>query len=126
MREFTDPAEVVDPGNIKIAANASGDCIYLSRSPIPFPYKTVLFKYRKIVGIECYNRAALEFFVNTPAGQLERIEDIAILRFMENRIGMHFTLVDSNALSVDTQNDLEKVRLLISQRLQVESRGEGR
>lgn len=126
MREFTDPAEVVDPGNIKIAANANGDCIYLSRSPIPFPYKTVLFKYRKIVGIECYNRAALEFFVNTPAGQLERIEDIAILRFMENRIGMHFTLVESNALSVDTQNDLEKVRLLISQRLQAESRGDDR
>ncbi len=122
MRQFTDPAEVVDPGNIKIAANDNGECIFLSRSPIPFPYKTVLFSYRKIVGIECYNKAALEFFVNTPAGRLERIEDIAILRFMENGIRMHFTLVDSNALSVDTQNDLEKVRLLIGQRLQAEGR----
>ncbi|WP_018212322.1 3-deoxy-manno-octulosonate cytidylyltransferase [Desulfitobacterium hafniense] len=117
MREFTDPAEVVDPGNIKIAANSNGDCMYLSRSPIPFPYKTVLFKYRKIVGIECYNKAALEFFVSCPVGYLEKIEDIAILRFMENKIGMHFTLVNTNALSVDTEKDLEKVRMIIAEDL---------
>lgn len=123
MREFKDPAEVVDPGNIKIAANAQGDCIYLSRSPIPFPYKTVLFKYRKIVGIECYNKNALDFFVHTPVGFLERVEDIAILRFMENKIGMHFTLVESDALSVDTENDLEKVRLIIGERIKAESGG---
>ncbi len=120
MREFTEPTEVVDPGNIKIAANANGDCLYLSRSPIPFPYKTVLYKFRKIVGIECYNKAALEFFVNAPVGDLERIEDIAILRFMEGRVGMHFTLVQTDALSVDTEKDLEKVRLLIKQRTQAE------
>lgn len=118
MREFTEPTEVVDPGNIKIAANANGDCLYLSRSPIPFPYKTVLYKFRKIVGIECYNKAALDFFVHAPVGDLERIEDIAILRFMEGRVGMHFTLVETNALSVDTEKDLEKVRLLIKQRLE--------
>jgi len=114
MREFTDPAEVIDPGNIKIAANLNGECMYLSRSPIPFPYKTVLFKYRKIVGIECYNKAALDFFVNAPVGYLEKIEDIAILRFMENKVGMNFTLVDTNALSVDTEKDLEKVRLIVA------------
>lgn len=120
MREFTDPAEVVDPGNIKIAANAQGDCMYLSRSPIPFPYKTVLFKYRKVVGIECYNKAALDAFVNCPVGYLEAIEDIAILRFMENKLGMHFTLVNSAALSVDTPNDLEKVRKIIAEHLENE------
>ena len=119
MREFTEPAEVVDPGNIKIAANKEGDCMYLSRSPIPFPYKTVLFRYRKIVGVECYNKQALEFFVNAPIGELERIEDIAILRFMEGKIGMNFTLVDSDALSVDTEKDLEKVRSIIAKRYNV-------
>lgn len=115
MRQFTEPAEVVDPGNIKIVTNLEGDCIYLSRSPIPFPYKTVLYKFKKIVGIECYNKNALDFFVHTSVGQLEKIEDIAILRFIEGKIGMHFTEVDTNALSVDTEKDLEKVRLIIGQ-----------
>jgi len=114
MREFNEPTEVMDPGNIKIVANSEGDCLYLSRSPIPFPYKTILYKYHKIVGVECYNKAALDFFVNANVGDLERIEDIAILRFMEGRIGMKFTLVESEALSVDTERDLEKVRIMIN------------
>ena len=116
MREFTEPTEVIDPGNIKIVTHANGDCLYLSRSPIPFPYKTVLYKFKKIVGVECYNKAALEFFAHTPIGNLERIEDITLLRFIEGRVNVHFTLINSDALSVDTEKDLEKVRLLIKQR----------
>lgn len=116
MRNFTDPTELIDPANIKVAANAQGDCMYLSRSPVPFPYKTVLFKYRKTVGVDCYNMKALEFFVNTEPGFLETVEDIAILRFMENKVGMNFTLVESNALAVDTERDLQKVRKIIEER----------
>ena len=33
---------------------------------------------------------------------------------MEGRIGMKFTLVESEALSVDTERDLEKVRIMIN------------
>ena len=62
MREFTEPTEVVDPGNIKIAANVDGDCLYLSRSPIPYPYKTVLYKFRKIVGVEMLQQSSIRFF----------------------------------------------------------------
>ena len=116
MREFKDPAEVIDPGNIKIAASEDGECLFLSRSPIPFPYKTVLFSYRKIMGVECYNKQALDFFVHTPVGQFERIEDVTLLRFVENRVSIHFTLVESDSLSVDTQKDLEKARKIIAQR----------
>ena len=110
MREFTEPTEVIDPGNIKITTNAEGYCVSLSRSPIPFPYKTIQFKYKKIVGVECYNKNALDFFVSKECGPIEKIEDITLLRFLENNIQMHFTLVETDALSVDTEKDLEKVR----------------
>ena len=116
MREFTEPTEVIDPGNIKITTNAEGYCVALSRSPIPFPYKTIQFKYKKIVGVECYNKKALEYFVSTEPGCIEKIEDITLMRYLENRIAMKFTLVETNALSVDTQRDLEKVRKIISER----------
>lgn len=119
-RKFTDPAEVIDPNNIKIVTNDNEECLYLSRSPIPFPFKTVLFDYYKIVGIECYNKLALDFFVNTEPGRLEKIEDIAILRFPENNIKMVFTLVETNALSVDTEKDLEKVRKIIAEEMKNE------
>lgn len=108
-RYFTDPAEVIDPANIKVFTNDNDECILLSRAIVPFPYKTVLFKYKKVVGVECYNKKALDFFVSTPKGSLESIEDVTLQRFLENKIHIIYRLVDSVSLSVDTPRDLEKV-----------------
>lgn len=116
MREFTEPSEVIDPGNIKITTNSKGYCVALSRSPIPFPYKTIQFKYKKIVGVECYNKEALDYFVSTEPGCIEKIEDCSLIRYLENRVPMKFTLVETDALSVDTPKDLEKVRKVILER----------
>lgn len=115
-RYFTDPAEVIDPANIKIVTNEKDECILLSRAPVPFPYKTVLFKYKKVVGVECYNKKALDFFVSTPKGFLESIEDITLQRFLENKIHIKYKLVNSVSLSVDTPRDLEKVKQIISEK----------
>lgn len=108
-RYFSDPAQVIDPANIKVVTNDNNECIMLSRAPIPFPYKTILFKYKKVVGVECYNKNALDFFVKTPKGFLERIEDVTLQRFLENKIHIKYLLVDSDSLSVDTPRDLEAV-----------------
>lgn len=115
-RYFTEPAEVIDPANIKIVTNREEECIMLSRAPIPFPYKTVMFKYKKVVGVECYNKRALDFFVSKEKGYLESIEDVTLQRFLENKIHIKYKLVESNSLSVDTPRDLEKVRNIITQR----------
>ncbi|HFU2596677.1 TPA: 3-deoxy-manno-octulosonate cytidylyltransferase [Campylobacter jejuni] len=108
-RKFFDPCEVIDPNNIKIITNDKNKCICLSRSPIPFPFKTILFNYYKIVGVECYNKSALDLFVSSSIGSLEKIEDITLLRFLERDVEMLFFEVDTPALSVDTSKDLEKI-----------------
>lgn len=117
-RLMTNPAEVIDPNNIKIVTDKNGNCLYLSRSPMPFPFKTVLMDYYKIVGIEGYNKAALEFFHQQKKGNLEKIEDIALLRFIEYGFNLNFKLVDTDALSVDTEKDLEKIRILIQKEIE--------
>ena len=63
--------------------------------------------------MECFNRAALDFFVSTPMGSIERVEDIAHLRFLENGVDLHFNYVQSDSISVDTPKDQEKVRKMI-------------
>ena len=73
-----------------------------------------MFSYNKYVGVECFNRAALDFFVSTPMGSLEKIEDIDHLRFLENGIDLHFTYVESESISVDTPKDLEKVKIMMN------------
>lgn len=120
-RYMTDPAEVIDPANIKIVTNDKDECILLSRAAIPFPYKTILFKYKKVVGVECYNKRALDFFVATPKGFLESIEDVTLQRFLENKIHVRYRLVDSVSLSVDTPRDLEKVKEIMSNKKNVNS-----
>lgn len=114
MKILRDPVELIDPTNIKVAANKDGVALYISRAPIPHPYKTILFEYKKAIGVECWNKAALELFVNSEPGVMEQIEDLVALRFFENGVPMHYTLVESNSLSVDTPKDLEKVRKLVA------------
>lgn len=117
MRVFKDPVEVIDPGNMKIVCNKDGKLIYISRSPIPYPHKTGMFTYKKYVGIECYNKKALDFYASTEPGPIEKIEDLGTLRFLENGIDVYYNLVESASLSVDTQRDLEKVRKIMSERI---------
>lgn len=117
MRIFRDPAEVIDPGNMKLVCNDEGRLIYMSRSPIPYPHKTTEYEFKKYVGVECYNKQALDFYHNTEPGPVEKIEDLGTLRFLEYGINVYYNLVESDSLSVDTYRDLEKVRHLMRERL---------
>lgn len=51
-------------------------------------------------------------------GAMEKVEDIDHLRFLENGIPIYYTKIESESLSVDTKNDLEKVRNIVSERYQ--------
>jgi 3-deoxy-manno-octulosonate cytidylyltransferase (CMP-KDO synthetase) len=113
IREFNDPAEALDPSNIKVVANAQNECLLLTRSMTPFPYKSLSYKFKKLVGMECYSRSALEFFVNQPIGLLEQIEDITLLRFVENLKPIKLIMSNAHQLGVDTPKDLDRVRLIM-------------
>lgn len=48
----------------------------MSRSPIPSPYKTVMFDYLKLVGVECHNQNVLDSFVSKKIGSIKKIENV--------------------------------------------------
>ena len=112
-RKLTDPAETIDSANIKMVIGNNDLCMYLSRTPIPYPKGSLFIDYWKYVGIECFNKKALDFFVNTKMGVIEKVEDIDHIRFLENGIKIYFKEVKSDSLSVDTPKDLEKVIKII-------------
>ena len=108
------PPEVVDPSNIKVVWGPSGNAVFFSRSPIPYPKSSLAFDYYKHIGVLSYNRAALEFFASTPRGPVEAVEDINELRFLEHGIPLKMIVVESGlGLSVDTPKDLERVRQIV-------------
>lgn len=114
-RKLSDPVETIDSGNIKVVI--SGDrLIYLSRIAVPCPHKSSLFDYKKIIGIQAFSKETLDFFVNTPPGEIEQIEDIAELRWIENGEYVHCVEVVSNSVSVDNQRDIAKVESIMKQR----------
>ncbi len=49
--------------------------------------------------------------------KIEKIEDIEILRFIENGYKVQYIEVDSDTVAVDTPNDLERVREIVANRL---------
>ncbi|MGE7945700.1 3-deoxy-manno-octulosonate cytidylyltransferase [Lysinibacillus sp. NPDC093688] len=107
-------AEVIDNTNLKVVTDSNGFGVYISRSPIPYPKGSIDYNYKKHVGILAFTKPSLDFYVNTKRGCLETIEDIDLLRFIENHKVVHFIEAECESLSVDTPKDLEKVKETIS------------
>ncbi|WLQ70986.1 3-deoxy-manno-octulosonate cytidylyltransferase [Campylobacter jejuni] len=108
--KMDNPVEVMEPSNIKVVFDKNGNVLYMSRSPIPFPYKSLKFNYYKHIGVIGYNKKMLDLYNNTKPGIRESIEGIDTLRF--NDYGKVFKAIKASyikSLSIDTPKDLEKV-----------------
>ena len=117
MMILTDPIDAFDTSKIKIATDMEGFGLYMSRTPIPFPKGTSNYKLKKFVGVQCFTKKALDFVNRTSRGYLESIEDIDEFRFLENGHKINFILTEATTLSVDTKKDIEKVRMIISEKI---------
>jgi 3-deoxy-manno-octulosonate cytidylyltransferase (CMP-KDO synthetase) len=117
ITSIKDPVEAVDPSNLKVINDCNGKGIYISRHPIPYPSGCMNFKYKKHVGVYAFNSKALEFYVTTARGEIETIENIDLLRFIENHRDVYFVEVDSDTLSVDTKKDLNQVIKIVNKKI---------
>lgn len=109
------PVELLDPSNIKVVFDNDFNAVYMSRTPIPNPYKTLDFVYYKHVGVIGYNKKMLEFYTLSVPGRLETIEGIDILRFIDYKKQLKIKVVEGiENLSVDTEKDLELIRKKMS------------
>lgn len=115
MTDFSDPVEVVDPANLKIVTNKDGIVLFISRAPIPFPKGTMNYTFHKFVGVGTFTKKALQFYHDTPRGEIEKIEENDSFRFIENRKDCYYINCHCKSLSVDTPKDLEKVKILLKE-----------
>lgn len=118
MMILRDPIDAFDSSKIKIVVDMNGYGMYMARSPIPYPKGRSDFNLKKFVGVQCFTKKALEFAKKTKRGYLESIEDIDEFRFLENGHKIKFILTEATTLSVDTPKDLEKVRMIIKQKIE--------
>ncbi|MDR1591815.1 MAG: 3-deoxy-manno-octulosonate cytidylyltransferase [Prevotellaceae bacterium] len=117
ITEMHIPAEVNDIANIKVAFDNDFNALYMSRSPIPAPFRTLDYKYYKHVGILGYNKLMLDFYHDSMPGRFESIEGIDTLRFLDYGKQLKFiTVSECRSLSVDTPKDLEYVKEVLKKR----------
>lgn len=109
MTDFSNPVEVVDCTNLKIVTAADNRCLFISRSPIPYPKGNMDYVYHKFVGVGAFTRKALDFYHTTPRGPIEKIEENDSFRFIENHVPIYYYNCHCKSLSVDTKKDIEGV-----------------
>ena len=68
------------------------------------------------IGLYAYRRTALERFVSLPPSALERRERLEQLRALEAGMRIDAEIVQSVPLGVDTSDDLERARTILSKR----------
>jgi 3-deoxy-manno-octulosonate cytidylyltransferase (CMP-KDO synthetase) len=115
---ITQPDEIMDPNVNKVVRDFDGNALYFSRAPIPWVRDTqagVAPRHWKHIGLYAYRRDALLEFPTLPPGELERVEQLEQLRWLENgfRIGVVETQYD--AVSVDIPADIERVERILSE-----------
>jgi 3-deoxy-manno-octulosonate cytidylyltransferase (CMP-KDO synthetase) len=120
--------EMLAPGVVKVVTDARGDALYFSRSPIPHvrqpdgvdarraAEEAIARKLaRKHVGLYVYRREALLRFAALPPSPLEEAEGLEQLRALQAGMRIRVVPVEGEGgVSVDTPQDLERVRALLA------------
>jgi 3-deoxy-manno-octulosonate cytidylyltransferase (CMP-KDO synthetase) len=118
-KEVFQDSEFADPGVVKVVTDPAGWALYFSRSLIPYPRtRPQDFHVYEHVGLYAYTRECLLRLASLPVSTLEEIESLEQLRALENgiRILVVQTACRSEAVSVDTPEDLERVRTILAER----------
>ncbi len=109
-------ADPQNPNVVKVVVDRSGFALYFSRAPIPY-YRNAdggadgASVYRH-VGLYVYRRDFLLTLAGLPRTPLERTESLEQLRALEHGYRIKVVETAYQSVSVDTPEDLERVRRL--------------
>lgn len=110
------PADIMDPNVVKVVLDFDDNALYFSRAPIPWVRDTksgVQVRHMKHLGLYVFRRDALLEYPTLPQGELERIEQLEQLRWMENGTKIRVAEVAHDAVSVDVPEDVARVEKLL-------------
>ena len=111
------PAEIMDPNVVKTVLDFDGNALYFSRAPIPWVRDRqgpVHAKHLKHVGLYVFRREALLDFATFPQGDLERIEQLEQLRWLENGYRIRVVETEYKTVEVDTPEDVRRAEQLLA------------
>ena len=117
-----DPEDLLSEDNAFVVFDKNLNALYFSRSPIPFlkgvPHSEWIRKhdYYKQIGIYAYTAEALEIFAGLSQTSLEKAEKLEQNRWLENGHAIKIGITEYPSMGVDTPEDLNKIRAIITNR----------
>jgi 3-deoxy-manno-octulosonate cytidylyltransferase (CMP-KDO synthetase) len=104
-----------NPNSVKVVGTPTGvpgrlRALYFTRATAPAGEGPLYHHF----GMYAYRRSALERFVSLRPSTLEKREQLEQLRALEDGMRIDVTLVDSVPVEVNTPDDLERARRIIS------------
>lgn len=121
---ITDAETLFDPNTVKLVQAASGDALYFSRAPLPWPRDAFAADRSRLpggghwlrhIGIYAYRVGFLQHFASMPPGRLEQVESLEQLRALE--AGFRIAVATTPAAfppGVDTPEDLARAEARIA------------
>ena len=108
-----------DPNVVKAVFDQRGNALYFSRSLIPYPRKPDNFQAYEHLGLYAYRKSFLMTYITLPQTRLEINESLEQLRVLESgyRLKIAVSAHPYDGVSVDTAEDLERVRQLVLARM---------
>lgn len=111
MTVITDPEDVANPNTVKVITDKEGFALYFSRAPIPYQRaeepRAVYFKHK---GVYAFRKRALLDFRRLPMLQLEAVEKIEAIRFLEYGKKIKMVQTRISGIEIDTPEDLERAK----------------
>jgi len=110
------PADIMDPNIVKTVLDFENYALYFSRAPIPWvrdAASKIHVRHLKHLGLYVFQRDALLEYPTLPQGELERIEQLEQLRWLENGWRIRVAEVEHDAVSVDVPEDVARVERLL-------------
>jgi 3-deoxy-manno-octulosonate cytidylyltransferase (CMP-KDO synthetase) len=115
-KAIADPADLDNPNVVKVVVDRNGDALYFSRSAIPYRRGAIDTTFKHI-GMYGYRRDFLLAFAALPQTPLERAESLEQLRALEHGFRIRTVPTRHESIEVDTPEDLERVRQLLTTRV---------
>ena len=110
------PADIMDPNVVKTVLDFESNALYFSRAPVPWVRDTaskIQVRHLKHLGLYVFQRDALLEYPTLPQGELEKIEQLEQLRWLENGWKIRVAEVAHDAVSVDVPEDVARVEKLL-------------
>ncbi|MCZ2342187.1 MAG: 3-deoxy-manno-octulosonate cytidylyltransferase [Bacteroidales bacterium] len=113
---LTQNAGIQNPATVKVVIAANGEALYFSRSAIPYLRRgtAISSPVWGHIGVYAFPRAVLQKYAQLPVGPLEHAEVLEQLRLLENGMAIRTVIVPTASVSVDTVEDLRRVRAILA------------